>query len=32
VIASGNIEIDGSAKELREKGIELEKTYLGEIS
>jgi len=32
VIASGNIEIEGSAEELREKGLELEQTYLGEIS
>lgn len=32
VIASGRIEVEGSASELREKGIELEQTYLGEIS
>lgn len=32
VIASGSIEIEGSAEELREKGLELEQTYLGEIS
>ncbi len=32
VIASGRIEIEGSAAELKEKGLELEQTYLGEIS
>jgi branched-chain amino acid transport system ATP-binding protein len=32
VIASGNIEIEGTAEELKEKGLELEQTYLGEIS
>lgn len=32
VIASGRIEIEGSAAELKKKGLELEKTYLGEIS
>lgn len=31
VMASGRIEVQGSASELREKGLEIEQTYLGDI-
>ena len=32
VMASGRIEVEGSASELRERGLELEQTYLGDIT
>jgi branched-chain amino acid transport system ATP-binding protein len=31
VMASGRIEVDGTASDLRERGLELEESYLGEI-
>jgi branched-chain amino acid transport system ATP-binding protein len=32
VMASGRIEVEGPTSELREKGLELEQTYLGDIA
>ncbi|TET75522.1 MAG: ATP-binding cassette domain-containing protein, partial [Dehalococcoidia bacterium] len=31
VIASGRIEIEGTTTELKERGLELERSYLGEV-